>query len=673
MSLGPLVEKARGRSPAFLAWKAADTARHQVRSRLPPRLLYGRAGPRVAAELQAAAGGHLREHLLERSEPRFFFSQPDVKAILDECPAEHPGYRDAVVDRATEVRAHRLRVLSLGTRDLGDPIDWHRDYRSGMGWPLEPSGSLDIYDAGRPTDVRIVWELNRLHFLVDLAKAYRSTGDDEHATALARLVRSWDGANPVGYGVNWTCAMEAAIRAVNLIWAVYLALPSPGLDEPFLERLVGMLAEHGAFVRSNLERSDIAGNHYVADLVGLVWIGLFLPESETAARWLAYSVPRLEHEIRRQVYPDGASHEGSIPYHRLVVELFFSTGLLLERNGRPLSRGYWQTVERMADFIAAYVKPDGECPLFGDTDDGRLHVLGGQPVNDHRYLLAVAAARFDRPDLAAAAGGHWEEAAWLLGPAAHAGEVGRPGARPAPARSRSFPDGGWYFLRGGSSYAAIDCGDVGLRGRGGHGHCDVLSVELAFGGESVVVDRGCSSYTAGSAERIDLLLAASHNTVVIDGVDYGRVLPFRIPGVGPTPWRALSWDATEGGPSVFEGEHHGYRGLGIVHRRRLEVHPDGRVVIADTLDGAGAHSVVARFHLAPGAGATAEGAACRIRTRGGREVVARVTQESGQGTWTVSPTTCYPSYGVAVPSLLAEWSRQVDLPTQITFEWTPTA
>ncbi len=45
----------------------------------------------------------------------------------------------------------------------------------------------------------------------------------------------------------------------------------------------------------------------------------------------------LTHEIDAQIYPDGVDHEASTPYHRLVLELFLTGFLLLEKAGRRRS------------------------------------------------------------------------------------------------------------------------------------------------------------------------------------------------------------------------------------------------------------------------------------------------------------------------------------------------
>ena len=107
-------------------------------------------------------------------------------------------------------------------------------------------------------------------------------------------------------------------------------------------------------------------------------------------------------------------------------------GILLARHGEPFAPDWQSRLERMLEFVEAYVKPDGRLPLIGDADDGRIQKLGTQPINDHRYLLSAGAALFGRADFKRAAGQFADESFWLLG-AGGRGGVRRASTPPAPA------------------------------------------------------------------------------------------------------------------------------------------------------------------------------------------------------------------------------------------------
>src|SRR5207302_2956930 len=146
------------------------------------------------------------------------------------------------------------------------------------------------------------------------------------------------------------------------------------------------------------------------------------------------------------------------------------------RHAENVPGAAWNRLERMLEYVAAYTKPDGQAPLIGDADDGRVQKLGLQAINDHRYLLAIGAERFSRADFKRTAARFWPEAFWLRGPAAS----DRFAAMPAPGVkvSRAFPEGGVFVLHTPDAHLVVDCGEVGMNGRGGHGHNDILSFEL---------------------------------------------------------------------------------------------------------------------------------------------------------------------------------------------------
>src|SRR5215212_2327480 len=67
---------------------------------------------------------------------------------------------------ADDILNRRITVFSVAY-DLGPRIDWHRDPRSGLRWPLYHSTRIS-FRLGQGSGVRQVWELNRLSHLTTL-------------------------------------------------------------------------------------------------------------------------------------------------------------------------------------------------------------------------------------------------------------------------------------------------------------------------------------------------------------------------------------------------------------------------------------------------------------------------------------------------------------------------
>lgn len=533
---------------------------------------------------------------------RHLLSATDMDCALEFLDEEQPDELRELLRLADRIAAGEIQIFSR-TLTVDGEIDWHQDFVSGRRWTSKFHSRYsyaELLDFEHPSDVKVPWELSRLQFLPILALGYRLTRRARYLTVLRETLRNWDISNPVGYGVNWTVGMEAALRAISLIWTATMLAGTPGAA-PLLEgRLLSILSEHGRFLFRNLEYSDVAGNHYTSCLVGLLYLGLFIPWEPEAETWVSEAAAELNRQIERQVYPDGVCHEGSIPYHRLVLELFLHAALLCRRHDLPLSDEYYSRLEKMFEFTLSYTKPSGEAPVWGDTDDGRVLTLGSQGVNDHRYLLAVGGALLDRADLVAASGPPSLDAAVLFDTALLQKFSSHSRAQGATVggSSSAYPDGGFFILREGSSYCLIDCGDVGLRGRGGHGHNDALSIELSLAGIDVLTDTGAASYTRLLAERVRTLSVRSHNVAILDEREPAVVSLARLPHSTACPVQLVSWEPRT---NCFVGRHRGYSELtGVeLYERRVHLRSlGGELLIADKIMGSGEHAVEWCFHFA---------------------------------------------------------------------------
>jgi len=557
--------------------------------------------------------------------------------LADGLRSTFPDLVDQAVVDAKLALEHQFNLLGSGPQSLGAEIDWLGDFKTGATWPPAFYRSIDYSNLDRRSDVKVPWEVSRCHQLVDLARAHLLAPSDEYVNEIGAQLRSWIAANPVGHTINWACTMEVAIRAVNWVWA--LGVVAPELDDETLTLTLSSLLQHGFFTARNLEVSEVAGNHYLSDALGLVAIGAFLRNGRLGQRWLRQGGAILAVELQKQVYPDGVDHEMSIPYHRLVLEIFLMGGLILRAAGRDPDSDYWDRVERMAEFTAGYTRPDGTVPVWGDADDGRIVPFSGRHLEDHRHVLSTAAVVFQREDFAAAAGGLVEDTLWLLGVGAADSFLA---LRPAADERRclAFQDGGFAVLRDKSWHVVFDAGPVGLRGRGGHGHNDALAVEIWCGGP-LIVDPGSYVYTADVDARYAFRATRAHNTPVLDDYEINDVLGL---------WRLADQsqaqidEAVETESGARAGGHHsGYTRVDprAVVRREVEL-SDRTCIVRDRVSGASGRWTV-RWTFAPAvrvASATTAGATV---LRGDDEFRLNL---AGASAVSVGTTWVSPSYGV---------------------------
>ena len=120
----------------------------------------------------------------------------------------------AILAAANKACNHVFALLGSGDVKL-DPIIWNKEIKTGFEWPTGIYYSKLRKTTPQGSDIKIPWELSRCHHLLWLGEAYVLTGEEKYAWEVANELNDWIDTNPLMYSVNWTCAMEVAIRAVN--------------------------------------------------------------------------------------------------------------------------------------------------------------------------------------------------------------------------------------------------------------------------------------------------------------------------------------------------------------------------------------------------------------------------------------------------------------------------
>jgi hypothetical protein len=254
--------------------------------------------------------------------------------------------------------------------------------------------------------------------------------------------------------------MDVGIRAANWLLAYDLFLAG-GMrpDETFSTIFSRSIAAHGQHLIENLEWQRLhRGNHYLADISGLLFVAAYLPSSPRVDAWLAFAVRQFSNELLRQFTPDGANFEASTSYHRLSAEMAaFGSALILGLSGAkqeslsgydhryvtcqpglepaplqqfdlpqdtgvsPLPPECFERLARMAEFSCDATKPDGQVHQLGDNDSGRFFKLwptfrpGSLETEleenhlDHRGLAAAIGSLTGRNDLIEFSGESWPE------------------------------------------------------------------------------------------------------------------------------------------------------------------------------------------------------------------------------------------------------------------------
>ena len=590
------------RALALEAWRRSRALRERRRERARLEDLAARPA-RLKAEFARLSPSEVLDHFRNRLNPKFLPGADALSSVSASLQRRLFPFETAqLLEKATRIRdEHCWPILGYGEKCFGDEINWLRDPLSGIVWPLDYHADITLA-RNDGSDARVLWEVNRLAHLLTLARAFAITGDETFARSSFDQLASWREQNPLGRGPNWACAMEVALRAINLLAAFELLRRSAHLTEKTLSQFLQTLDQHGAHIRRNLEFSYITtSNHYLSDVVGLLWLGVMLPELEEARAWREFGLRETLREMDKQVLGDGADAEASTGYHRLVLELFLYSFILCRANQIELDEKYWNKLHAMLDYMSAYLRPDGRAPLVGDTDSGQILPFVKRAADDHAYVLALGAALFGEPRFKQPVKEMPEELLWVMGEeGVRAFENLPAAAATAREKSRAFQDAGTCILRENDLYLLFNASASGLAGRGSHGHNDALSLEVSACGTSFITDPGTYVYTADLRARHLFRSTAYHSTIEVDNEEQNStdpLMPFVI-GDEARP-RVLRFETTPERDIVI-AEHDGYRRLAqaVTHRRAVVFDKGERWwVIEDTVDGEGEHALHLRFQF----------------------------------------------------------------------------
>ena len=615
----------------------------------------------------ALANSDAALHVVRVELPRRFFPgvSPDAIVLIGR---DFPNVRRDLVCQAEALLDKRFDLLGYRQLSFGDPIDWHLDPVNGCRAPQLHWSAIDPLDPARVGDSKVVWELSRHQWTMQLAQAFALTGDERYAAAAMAAVNDWIDANPTGIGINWSSSLEVALRLMAWTWTLAL-LRQSAFAAGTLTRVLASIHAHATHVDKYLSLYFSPNTHLTGEALGLFYAGVVFPEFRDAARWRATGAALLIDQADKQISEDGIYFEQSTCYQRYTCEIYLHFLQLATRNHIDVPARTRDHLPRMVQALVALGGADGSVPAIGDADGGQLMPLVSRARLDCRGIYATAAALFARRDFAHAAGGPAPEVVWLLGTYGADAFAQVAVSRPATGSSRIFAAGGYAVMRGldgGQAHQLIV--DVGPLGSFGHGHADLLSIQCSVFGQECLVDAGTYGYTAQPEWRNYFRGTSAHNTVRVDGKDQAEP-------AGPFGWRerpqttVREWQSTSAF-DVVEAEHAGFaaQGIPVVHRRRVVFVKPSFWIVVDDLIGEGTHAADWSFQFAPLPVSVVSGGAARVDLPGGEALwvvpVSMTDVSASVHTGEVNPIRGWVSsdYGCRVPAPMLVYSAAAPFP-----------
>lgn len=264
--------------------------------------------------------------------------------------------------------------IKHGSNTNYSPIAWNTDYKSGYSFDNQTYSFLLKTTIGDGIDIKNPWELARLQHLPQLALSSISNFDiwkkskEEFINELVDFSLS----NPFLHGIHWMSPMEVSIRSANIILAYSLFCINGDFNDNEDRIVKDILLDSYYYILYNLEvnlDNGLNGNHYLANLCGLLFICKFLKNRSTQSI-ISFLANEIQMEIKKQFFEDGGGFEFSTTYTSFTAEMASYSVSILISMGIPIDKSIINRLSSTCDFLESVYRPNGEILQIGDNDSG---------------------------------------------------------------------------------------------------------------------------------------------------------------------------------------------------------------------------------------------------------------------------------------------------------------
>ena len=393
-------------------------------------------------------------------------------------------------------------VIGCQSYDLSDSAVWFYD-------PVSKT-YIDNYDdyidgLENDFDLRIVWELNRLQFLLPLAQASKITGDRIYVDYALKILNNWIFQNGYESGSNWIDAQESGIRLVNVL-----------LFKEIVERMGCKILlpkyfvfYHLNFLVSKISINRVTHNHFFTESCSLYASLLLLnPSSFSFISFFMAEVICLE--VNKQLDSSGFSYEGSSNYTLFVYDaLALVSALEIDRNTIRLSKKI--SYENLALCCDAFDLRNGDIVKIGDADCGRyvkVNWLADLSRPLERKLFKSFVNKYNE-------GLHYLDSLFM-------NQIVNVKADKQIYSDYQNNRAGLFISTKNSKKIVIQSGATQRSNHVsiGHSHSDLMSFMYFIDGQIILIDPGTYLYMNGLNQRHTLRAAKRHNCVLVDNQEY---------------------------------------------------------------------------------------------------------------------------------------------------------
>lgn len=489
--------------------------------------------------------------------------------------------------------------------DISKPIDFHKEIAVDKSFPQTFSKTIDTR-SNTYGSAKIVWEPNRLQFLIPLLIEYRQTSNPVLLKQFVSIMTSWAEQNPYLKGVNWYSNIEVNTRLINWYWCWLILEDDVRWQEEKQNRdfvnntWLPLIYQHCYYSYSYPSYYSSANNHLISEYAGL-YIATSLWQFKESKKWQQYAKDGLEKEIILQHSAKGVNKEQAAEYIQFITDFFLLSEITANHYNTSFSKTYNEMLINIVDYIYNFLDVKGNFPRYGDEDDGRVILPDGDAhTNNFASILNTAAILFDKP--------HWHRLKvspdiktelltmhFDTSKSTHT-------LNSTPLSSKFYKEEGHFYFKstdekGKEIYAHFNAAPLGFLSIAAHGHSDALSFLLHLDGYPVFVDPGTYTYYESKEWRKYFVSSNVHNTLTFAGKDQAV-------RAGAMMWLKhydceISLAEQDSVTEKVSASHNGYSSLNSKHKRTVEFNKTTQVFnFADEITaGTEVTEVLMHWHL----------------------------------------------------------------------------
>lgn len=352
-------------------------------------------------------------------------------------------------------------------------------------------------------DVKMVWEPNRLQFLLPMAVKYCNTKENKYKNLIVEILDFWSEKNKFEYSINWNNNLEVAVRAVSIVMTLII-LNDDNLNEKYSK----LVYQHAKYLYNeiNYSKACIPNNHLIGEATSLLMLSRILKFNESK-KWYKRAIKILkEHNVI--ISDDGVSKENSFSYQFFVTKMYILALSFIDDEG--LFEVINNKIIKSLDFLRYTIINQQKVINYGDNDNAYYFSI------EDEYNLSRDITRYYNYFFKYELDDETQIIDALLrnlNKVIKTGEINN---------SNYFCNKNIFIYKWDNNLLFFNAKKIE-----GHAHNDSLAIVLVIDGKEVLLDSGTYSYNLDKEKRRYYTSRNAHNTILFDKHNVMLVGTFR--------------------------------------------------------------------------------------------------------------------------------------------------